>query len=118
MDAACLFCLIDDRGNWTACGLAGLHPFQTVFLRLLIALLTLLPFVLHAGLEKLKTPQFKLHMVRSANGICAMWLWFFAVAYIPIDEQTALSFLAPIFTTIGALVFLGEIVSCAGSPRS
>ena len=39
-----------------------------------------------------------------------MWLWFFAVAYIPIDEQTALSFLAPIFTTIGALVFLGEIV--------
>ena len=39
-----------------------------------------------------------------------MWLWFFAVAYIPIDEQTALSFLAPIFTTIGALLFLGEIV--------
>jgi len=90
--------------------MAGLHPFQTVFLRLLIALLTLLPFVVHAGLQTLKTPQLKLHMFRSVNGICAMWLWFFAVAYIPIDEQTALSFLAPIFTTIGALVFLGEIV--------
>ena len=90
--------------------LAGLHPFQTVFLRLVIALFTLLPFVLHAGLHKLKTPQFRLHMFRSVNGMCAMWLWFFAVAYIPIDEQTALSFLAPIFTTIGALIFLGEIV--------
>ena len=90
--------------------LDGLHPFQTVFLRLLIALVTLLPFVFQAGLHKLKTPQFKLHVIRAMNGICAMWLWFFAVAYIPIDEQTALSFLAPIFTTIGALVFLGETV--------
>ncbi|MEC7208921.1 MAG: DMT family transporter, partial [Pseudomonadota bacterium] len=90
--------------------LAGLHPFQTVFLRLLIALVTLLPFVIHAGLDKLKTPQMKLHVIRSANGIFAMWLWFSAVAFIPIDEQTALSFLAPIFTTIGALLFLGEIV--------
>lgn len=90
--------------------LAGLHPFQTVFLRLLIALITLLPFVLYAGLDRLRTPQFKLHVIRSLNGICAMWLWFFAVAYIPIDEQTALSFLAPIFTTIGALLFLGEVV--------
>ena len=90
--------------------LAGLHPFQTVFLRLVIALITLLPFVLYAGLDRLRTPQFKLHVIRSLNGICAMWLWFFAVAYIPIDEQTALSFLAPIFTTIGALLFLGEVV--------
>ena len=90
--------------------LDGLHPFQTVFLRLLIALVTLLPFVVQAGLDKLRTPQFRLHMIRAANGICAMWLWFFAVAYIPIDEQTALSFLAPIFTTIGALLFLGEVV--------
>ena len=90
--------------------LAGLHPFQTVFLRLFIALLLLLPFVFHTGLEKFKTSVFKLHLFRAANGICAMWLWFYAVAFIPIDEQTALSFLAPIFTTIGAFVFLGEVV--------
>jgi len=90
--------------------LAGLHPFQTVFLRLLIALVLLLPFVFNTGFEKFKTSVFRLHLFRAANGICAMWLWFYAVAYIPIDEQTALSFLAPIFTTIGAFVFLGEIV--------
>ena len=88
----------------------GLHPLQTVFIRLFVALVVLLPFVLHAGLEKLRTSQFKLHLVRSANGIFAMWLWFSAIAYIPIDEQTALSFLAPIFTTVGAVFFLGERV--------
>lgn len=106
--ACCALSMIAAIGRHAA--LTGLHPFQTVFLRLLIALLVLLPFVLHAGLDNLKTPQFRLHLIRAANGICAMWLWFYAVAYIPIDEQTALSFLAPIFTTIGALVFLGEIV--------
>jgi len=89
--------------------LEGLHPFQTVFLRLLIALGILLPFVFHTGLEKFKTSVFKLHLFRSANGICAMWLWFYAVAYIPIDEQTALSFLAPIFTTIGAACFWAKL---------
>ena len=88
----------------------GLHPLQTVFIRLFVALVVLLPFVLHAGIKKLRTSQFKLHLVRSANGIFAMWLWFSAIAYIPIDEQTALSFLAPIFTTIGAVFFLGERV--------
>ena len=106
--ACCALSMIAAIGRHAA--LTGLHPFQTVFLRLLIALLVLLPFVIHTGLKQLKTPHLKLHLLRSANGICAMWLWFYAVAYIPIDEQTALSFLAPIFTTMGALVFLGEIV--------
>ncbi|MCZ6511055.1 MAG: DMT family transporter, partial [Alphaproteobacteria bacterium] len=35
-------------------------------------------------------------------------LWFFAMARIPIAEVTALGFTAPIFTTIGAALFLGE----------
>ena len=39
-----------------------------------------------------------------------MWMWFYAVTLIPIGEQTALSFLAPLFTTMGAAVFLGEMV--------
>ena len=41
------------------------------------------------------------------HGIGVM-LWFFAMARIPIAEVTALGFTAPIFTTIGAALFLGE----------
>ena len=48
-------------------------------------------------------------MLRSAVGICAMWLWFVSISLVPITDQTALSFLAPIFTTLGAM-FLKEIV--------
>lgn len=89
---------------------AGMHPAQTVFIRLFFALVLILPFAMRAGLNFKKTPQIKVHLLRSFVGICAMWLWFSSIAIIPITDQTALSFLAPIFTTMGAIIFLGEIV--------
>ena len=89
---------------------AGMHPAQTVFLRLLFALILILPFALRARLTFSKTQQLKTHMLRSAVGICAMWVWFMSISIVPITDQTALSFLAPIFTTLGAILFLKEIV--------
>ena len=89
---------------------AGMHPAQTVFLRLLFALILILPFALRARLTFGKTQQLKTHMLRSAVGICAMWVWFMSISIVPITDQTALSFLAPIFTTLGAILFLKEIV--------
>lgn len=89
---------------------SGMHPAQTVFLRLLFALILILPFALHARITFDKTRQLKTHMLRSAVGICAMWLWFISISLVPITDQTALSFLAPIFTTLGAMFFLKEIV--------
>jgi drug/metabolite transporter (DMT)-like permease len=87
-----------------------MHPAQTVFLRLLFALILILPFALRARLTFSKTHQLKTHMLRSAVGICAMWVWFMSISIVPITDQTALSFLAPIFTTLGAILFLKEIV--------
>jgi drug/metabolite transporter (DMT)-like permease len=89
---------------------AGMHPAQTVFLRLLFALILILPFAFRARLTFSKTQQLKTHMLRSAVGICAMWVWFMSISIVPITDQTALSFLAPIFTTLGAILFLKEIV--------
>ena len=39
-----------------------------------------------------------------------MGLWFYALALMPLGDLTAISFLAPIFGTIGAALFLGETV--------
>ena len=88
----------------------GMHPAQTVFLRLFFALVLILPFAMRAGLNLKKTPQIKAHLLRSFVGMCAMWLWFSSISIIPITDQTALSFLAPIFTTVGAVLFLSEKV--------
>ena len=40
-----------------------------------------------------------------AGGVC---LWFYAMARIPIAEVTAIGYIAPIFVTLGAALFLGE----------
>ena len=86
------------------------NALQTVFCRLFFAFLVMLPMVLHAGIGSLSTTQLKTYFLRSVSGIIAMWTWFYAVTLIPIGEQTALSFLAPLFTTMGAALVLGETV--------
>ncbi len=89
---------------------AGMHPAQSVFFRLFFALVLILPFAWRAGLTLNKTAQLKAHLMRAGVGMCAMWLWFTSISFIPITDQTALSFLAPIFTTLGAVIFLKEVV--------
>ena len=77
------------------------NSFQTVFCRLFFAFVVMVPLVVHAGINTVTTTQIKTYMLRSVSGIIAMWTWFYAVTLIPIGEQTALSFLAPLFTTMG-----------------
>ena len=91
-------------------GSYDVNAFQTVFCRLFFAFIILLPLALHAGIGAIATTQIRIYVLRSISGIIAMWMWFYAVTLIPIGEQTAFSFLAPLFTTIGAALFLGEIV--------
>lgn len=47
------------------------------------------------------------------RGVChgiGVILWFYAMARIPIAEVTAIGYVTPIFVTIGAALFLGEIM--------
>lgn len=85
-------------------------PMQIVFCRLLFAWMCMLPWLLHRGIGSIGTSQIKLYLVRAVFSMCAMSTWFYALALIPIGEVTALSFAAPLFTTVGAALFLGEVV--------
>lgn len=90
--------------------LEGVPTFQTVFLRLLFALLCFAPLLLHRGREMLRTDHLPLYAIRVAIGLCGMTLWFAALAEISVGEVTAIGFLAPIFGTVGAVIFLRETV--------
>lgn len=87
-----------------------IHPFQIVFCRLFFAFACLMPWLLAQGVGHVRTGQLRLYGLRSVVSIGAMTTWFFAVALIPIGEVTALSFLAPLFMTVGAALILGETV--------
>jgi drug/metabolite transporter (DMT)-like permease len=88
----------------------GIDPLQIVFCRLVFAWMCMLPWLVRRGIGSLGTSQIKLYLLRACISMCAMTTWFYALAMIPIGEVTALSFLAPLFTTIGAALVLGEVV--------
>ncbi len=60
------------------------------------------------GLHLLKTGNLKSHALRSLSGTVSMFCWFAALTLIPLADFTAISFTAPMFLTLLAMLFLGE----------
>ena len=89
---------------------AGLHPFEVVFLRNTFACLMLLPLLVYRGPRLFYSDQFNLYGLRVVVSLLSMQTWFYAISLIPIGEVTAISFLAPLFGTLGAVFLLGEVV--------
>ncbi len=87
-----------------------LHPFEVAFFRNLFGLIFVIPWFIRYGLEPLRTSHFKLHVYRSLVNVVAMFSFFYAVSITPLAEVTALGFAAPIFATVLAALFLGEVV--------
>ena len=81
---------------------AGLHPFEVVFLRNLFACLMLLPLLVYRGRSLLLPAALASTGSVSSISLLSMLAWFYAISLIPIGEVTAISFLAPLFGTLGA----------------
>ncbi len=59
---------------------------------------------------RISKPNLKMHTLRSALGWGGVTLMFTAVAYIPMADATAISFLNPVFAMVLAVPLLGEKV--------
>jgi drug/metabolite transporter (DMT)-like permease len=88
----------------------GLHPLQVVFFRTGFGLLAMLPWLLRQGFRVMRTSRLRLHLLRALIGIFAMVGWFTTLSLMPLAEATALSFTAPIFTSVLAVLLLGEVM--------
>mgnify|MGYP000347888889 CR=1 FL=1 len=88
---------------------APLHPLQITQGRFVFAFMGLL---IAASLlrPKIQGPNLKLHLSRTLCGATGVTLMFAAVAFIPLSDATAISFLNPVFGMILAIPFLGERV--------
>jgi len=87
----------------------ALHPFQISFGRFLFAFLSLglAALILRPEFQR---PHLPLHLARTLSGWAGVTLMFAAVAYIPLADATAISFLNPVFGMILAIPLLGERV--------
>ncbi len=82
---------------------------QTIFVRGIISVVVLALIAWGAeGLHLLKTRNWRSHALRSLAGTVSMFCLFAAVTLIPLADLTAITFTAPLFLTVLAMVFLGE----------
>jgi drug/metabolite transporter (DMT)-like permease len=79
-----------------------MNPMQAAFIRYAFGIVLITPVLLRMF------ARLGLHMLRGVAHGTAVMLWFFAMARIPIAQVTAIGFTTPIFTTMGAVLFLGE----------
>lgn len=84
-----------------------LHPLQISHGRFLFAFFAIASV---AALLRFRpeAPHWRLHVARTALGWGGVSLMFAAVAFIPLSDATAISFLNPVFAMILAILFLGE----------
>jgi drug/metabolite transporter (DMT)-like permease len=88
-----------------------LHAFEIAFFRTLFSLALVVPWLWRSGLGAMRSPRMSLHLLRAAIKLAAMTAFFYAVSVMPLADVTAIIFTTPLFVAIGAMLFLGEVVS-------
>lgn len=89
---------------------AQMHAFEIVFFRNLFGFAVVVPILIRGGgLRFLRTDKMKLYLFRGVLAATSMLMWFYAISVTPLAEAVSLSFTAPLFTTVAAIIFLGEV---------
>ncbi len=87
-----------------------LHPIIICFYRCLMGLIIITPFVARNNFQALKTTNMRLQIFRALINIISMICWFSAIGMMHFEKATALGFTTPLFTTILAVLVLGEVI--------
>lgn len=87
-----------------------LHGFVIVFWRNLFGFVFMIPWLWRHGFGRLKTGRLGAYLFRSSISVISMMCGFTALGYLPIATATSLSFTAPLFATILAVLILKEKV--------
>ncbi len=87
-----------------------LHPIIICFWRCLMGLMLITPFIARNNFKSLKTSNMRLQIFRAAINILSMICWFSAIGMMHFEKATALGFTTPLFTTILAVIVLGEVI--------
>ena len=87
-----------------------LHVLEVIFFRNFLAAIIMIPILRPKGFAILRMNNPKLFYVRGVIGVMGMFTGFTALTLIPLAQTTSISFSTPIFITIGAMFFLGEVI--------
>lgn len=86
------------------------HAMQILFVRAIVAISLLVPYMLSKGISVLGHKRLLL-VIRAIFGTASIGTFFFVLQRIPLGSSVSLRFLGPIFGTLFAVYFLKEKVS-------
>ena len=92
-------------------GASDLPAAEAAFLRYVLGLVFLIPMIRPIREAGLTARQLKLFGVRGVAHTLGVILWFYAMTRITVAEVTAMNYLAPVYITLGAALFLGETLA-------
>ena len=75
-----------------------------------MGLIIITPFVARNNFQALQTNNMRLQVLRALINIISMICWFSAIGMMHLEKATALGFTTPLFTTLLAVLVLGEII--------
>ncbi len=102
-----LFAAVDAMGKFLT---GSLHPIQIVWSRQLGLVLGVLVLLAIRGRKLLRSANPKIQIARGVVAACSATLFVAAVAYVPLADAVAVSFVAPFIVTLLGAVILREPV--------
>ncbi len=87
-----------------------LNPFMIAFYRCLFGVIIMLPFMIYNHPDAWKTHNTKLQFIRCSINVYSMISWFTAIGTLQLEKAAVIGFTTPLFTTILAIIFLGEVI--------
>lgn len=88
----------------------GMDVFVIAFWRNVFSILFFLPLIPHFWQSRFGAARWHLYSLRAVIMTISSVALFVGAILLPVAEATALSFTTPLFTVIGAILFLGETV--------
>ena len=82
---------------------------EIVFIRMLIGILSMIPWAMRVGVRGLATRQLGLHFLRATFGIGAFVLYVYAISNMLLANAMALAFSTPLWMILIARVLTGEV---------
>ena len=86
----------------------SVHVFEIAFIRQFLGFIFMSAFFLRDGLRPLITRRLGLHILRSVFNVAAMLAFFYGLSMEPLAKVISLGLTAPLFATLGAVIFLKE----------
>jgi drug/metabolite transporter (DMT)-like permease len=87
---------------------SDIHPLVLGFLRSVIGMLLILPFMARFGFGMIRTRRHGMFFLRGMFSALGQAFYFSAIAFLPMADAISLTFTAPLFGVVLAVALLGE----------